>query len=45
VVKAQQQNREPLNAQEQQHSTRIDTQESSGVDQVIEQIRQRLPGL
>lgn len=45
VVKAQQQNREQLNAQEQQHSTRIDTQESSGMDQVIEQIRQRLPGL
>jgi uncharacterized protein len=45
VVKAQQASREPLDAQELVNSTRIDTQEASGMDQVIDQIRQRLPGL
>ena len=45
VVKAQQASREPLDAQELANSTRIDTQEASGMDQVIDQIRQRLPGL
>ncbi|PVZ31218.1 bifunctional aminoglycoside phosphotransferase/ATP-binding protein [Pseudomonas sp. CC120222-01a] len=45
VVKAQQASREPLDAQELALSTRIDTQEASGMDQVIDQIRQRLPGL
>ena len=45
VVKAQQASREPLNATELQHATRVDTQESASMNQVIDQIRQRLPGL
>jgi hypothetical protein len=45
VVKAQQASREPLDATELQHATRVDTQESASMDQVIDQIRQRLPGL
>jgi len=45
VVKAQQASREPLNAAELQHATRVDTQESASMDQVIDQIRLRLPGL
>ncbi|MFV3406860.1 AAA family ATPase [Pseudomonas sp. NY15463] len=45
VVKAQQASREPLDAQELQQCTPVDTQHSSSMDQVIEQIRQRLPGL
>ena len=45
VVKAQQASREPLDAQELVQSTRVDTQSAGSMDQVIEQIRQRLPGL
>lgn len=45
VIKAQQASREALDAQEQVHSTRVDTQAAGSMDQVIEQIRQRLPGL
>ena len=45
VVKAQQASREPLDAQELVQSTRVVTQSAGSMDQVIEQIRQRLPGL
>ncbi|MDF0730858.1 AAA family ATPase [Pseudomonas entomophila] len=45
VIKAQQANRDPLDEQEQAHSKRVDTHEASSMDQLIEQIRQRLPGL
>ncbi|EKT4484827.1 AAA family ATPase [Pseudomonas putida] len=45
VVKAQQASREALDAQELVQSTRVDTQDAGSMDQVIEQIRQRLPGL
>lgn len=45
VIKAQQASREALDAQELVHSTRVDTQAAGSMDQVIEQIRQRLPGL
>lgn len=45
VVKAQQATREPLDETEQQHATRVDTQDANNMNQVIEQIRQRLPGL
>jgi predicted kinase len=45
VVKAQQASREPLDAEEQKHSKRVETQESASMDQLIEQIRQHLPGL
>ncbi|MDM9553294.1 bifunctional aminoglycoside phosphotransferase/ATP-binding protein [Pseudomonas asiatica] len=45
VVKAQQASREPMDAQELVQSTRVDTQSAGSMDQVIEQIRQRLPGL
>lgn len=45
VVKAQQASREPLSAEELPHCKRVDTQESASMDQLIEQIRQRLPGI
>ncbi|AIR88169.1 AAA family ATPase [Pseudomonas cremoricolorata] len=45
VVKAQQASREPLDEREQLQCKRVDTHQSSSVDQLIEQIRQRLPGL
>jgi len=45
VVKAQQASREPLDAVELQQSTRVETQDASSMDQVIDQVRQRLPGL
>ncbi|MBA1204915.1 AAA family ATPase [Pseudomonas capeferrum] len=45
VVKAQQANREPLDDQELRDSKRVETNEGSSMDQLIEQIRQRLPGL
>lgn len=45
VVKAQQASREPLDEQELQSSKQVDTQASTSMDQLIEQIRQRLPGL
>ncbi|AGZ33542.1 MULTISPECIES: bifunctional aminoglycoside phosphotransferase/ATP-binding protein [unclassified Pseudomonas] len=45
VIKAQQANREPLDEEELKHSTRVDTQDSASMNQVIDQVRQRLPGL
>ncbi len=45
VVKAQQASREPLDQDELLQSKRVDTHQASGMDQLIEQIRQRLPGL
>lgn len=45
VVKAQQASREPLDEVELQQSTRVETQDASSMNQVIDQIRQRLPGL
>ncbi|MGB9092239.1 MAG: AAA family ATPase [Pseudomonas farsensis] len=45
VIKAQQANREPLTSEEQPHCKRVDTQDSASMDQLIEQIRQHLPGL
>ncbi|MFK0313860.1 AAA family ATPase [Pseudomonas sp. NPDC090233] len=45
VVKAQQASRERLDEMEQQQSTRVDTQDAGSMDKVIDQIRQRLPGL
>jgi len=45
VIAAQQVSRDPLNAEEQLHSKRVETNESDSLDKLIEQIRQRLPGL
>lgn len=45
VIKAQQANREALTSEEQPHCKRVDTQDSASMDQLIEQIRQHLPGL
>ncbi|MFS0825906.1 bifunctional aminoglycoside phosphotransferase/ATP-binding protein [Pseudomonas phoenicis] len=45
VVKAQQAGREPLDEQEALLSKRVDTHQASAMDELIEQIRQRLPGL
>lgn len=45
VIQAQQASRDPLDAEEQKHSKRVNTQESASMDQLIEQIRQHLPGL
>lgn len=45
VIKAQQQGREPLDEHELLQSKRIETNEGGSLDQLVEQIRQRLPGL
>ncbi|MGE7992705.1 AAA family ATPase [Pseudomonas sp. NPDC089554] len=45
VIKAQQASRDPLVDEELPHSKRVNTHESTSTDQLIEQIRQRLPGL
>ncbi|MNH38315.1 hypothetical protein D3C73_1563370 [compost metagenome] len=45
VVEAQQASREPLTAEELLQSKRVETNESGSLDQLVEQIRQRLPGL
>nr|WP_255263634.1 bifunctional aminoglycoside phosphotransferase/ATP-binding protein [Pseudomonas aegrilactucae] len=45
VVAAQQTEREPLNAQELLQSKRVQTNESGSLDELVKQIRQRLPGL
>ncbi|MNN61865.1 hypothetical protein D3C81_1771250 [compost metagenome] len=45
VVKAQQASRDALSEEEQRVSKRVDTQDAASMDQVIEQVRQRLPGL
>ncbi|MFK0089113.1 AAA family ATPase [Pseudomonas sp. NPDC090755] len=45
VVKAQQASREPLSAEELLQSKRVETNESGSLDQLVEQIRKRLPKL
>src|SRR5690606_17355673 len=45
VIRSQQANREPLDADELAHSKRVDTHESASLDSLVERIRQRLPGL
>ncbi|MFB4391488.1 MULTISPECIES: AAA family ATPase [unclassified Pseudomonas] len=45
VIKAQQASRDPLVDEELPHSKRVNTHEGTSTDQLIEQIRQRLPGL
>lgn len=45
VVQAQQAGREALDADEQAHSKRVDTQDSASLDTLVESIRQRLPGI
>ncbi|WP_426143116.1 AAA family ATPase [Pseudomonas sp. DWP3-1-2] len=45
VIEAQQASREPLSAEELLHSKHVQTNKSSDLDSLIENIRQRLPGL
>lgn len=45
VIQAQQVSREPLDADEQAHSKRVDTHDSASLDSLVERIRQRLPGI
>jgi aminoglycoside phosphotransferase family enzyme/gluconate kinase len=45
VIQAQQAEREPLEAEEQACSKRVDTQVCASMDSLIDQIRQSLPGL
>jgi hypothetical protein len=45
VIEAQQASREPLSAAELLQSKRVETNESDSLDKLVEQIRQRLPGL
>ena len=45
VIQAQQNSREPLDAQELQHTGHVDTHESTSLDSLIERIRQKLPGI
>ncbi|MDF3931990.1 AAA family ATPase [Pseudomonas citronellolis] len=45
VVRAQLASREALDADEQAHSKRVDTQDSASLDTLVSSIRQRLPGL
>nr|WP_232239862.1 bifunctional aminoglycoside phosphotransferase/ATP-binding protein [Pseudomonas alkylphenolica] len=45
VIKAQHASRDPLSAEEQLQSKRVETNESGSLDQLVGQIRQRLPGL
>jgi len=45
VIEAQQASREPLTAEELVLSKRVETNESGSLDKLVEQIRQRLPGL
>lgn len=45
VVAAQQAEREHLNAEELLQSKRVETNESGSLDELVKQIRQRLPGL
>ncbi|HGM5583186.1 TPA: AAA family ATPase [Pseudomonas putida] len=45
VVKAQQASRDPLDEEEATYGKRVNTHESASMDQLIEQVRQRLPGL
>ncbi|MVW76617.1 bifunctional aminoglycoside phosphotransferase/ATP-binding protein [Pseudomonas xionganensis] len=45
VIQAQQATREALSTEEQAHSKRVDTHDSTSLDSLIERIRQRLPNL
>ncbi|WP_341522661.1 AAA family ATPase [Pseudomonas sp. G.S.17] len=45
VIEAQQASREPLTAEEVLHSKHVQTNQSSDLDSLVENIRQRLPGL
>lgn len=45
VIKAQQASRDPLDEREVLQSKRVETNESGSLDQLVKQIRQRLPGL
>lgn len=45
VIDAQQANREPLSQAELLQTKRVETNESDSLDKLVEQIRQRLPGL
>ncbi len=45
VIKTQQDTREPLDAEQQAHSKRVDTHEAASLDSLVARIRDRLPGL
>ena len=45
VIKDQEAGREPLDADEQAHSGRIDTHEAASLDGLVERIRRHLPGI
>ena len=45
VIDAQQAGREPLSEAELLQTRRVETNESGSLDKLVEQIRQRLPGL
>ncbi|PAU55876.1 hypothetical protein BZL41_20310 [Pseudomonas sp. PIC25] len=45
IIHAQQQSRELLTTDEQAHSRRVDTHEAASLDKLVDNIRQRLPGL
>lgn len=45
VVRAQQASREPLSDSERLHSCRVQTQDAGSLDELVANIRQRLPGL
>jgi len=45
VIQAQQASREALDATEQSLSKRVDTNDAASLDSLVEQIRQRLPGI
>ncbi|KFE44431.1 bifunctional aminoglycoside phosphotransferase/ATP-binding protein [Pseudomonas syringae] len=45
VIEAQQASREPLSAEEVLHSKHVQTNQSADLDSLVENIRQRLPGL
>jgi predicted kinase len=45
VIQAQQASREPLTTEETLHSKRVETNKSSDLDSLIENLRQRLPAL
>lgn len=45
VIQAQEANREPLDTAEATHSRRIDTHQANSLDELIDSIRKRLPGL
>ncbi|MCY1274120.1 hypothetical protein D9M69_254330 [compost metagenome] len=45
VIHSQQASREPLSAEEQAHSRRVDTPDAASLDGLVESIRQRLPNL